>query len=84
VLVDKDRTTAVQATIELGLTTAKTAQAIALTGPALEATTGELLGGAAIGTDGAWTPKVEQTLSVRNGKVVVNVAPASALLLHAR
>lgn len=83
VLVNPDSTEFVKATVDLGKA-ATTATLTALTAPALDSTTGVLLGGAPINADGTWTPASQPTAPVVGQTVTVNVAPASALLVSAK
>jgi hypothetical protein len=82
VLVNKDPTTAVHATINAGATVAS-ASALRLAGPALDATTGVTLGGAAVDPSGTWNAAPPETLPVAAATITVDVPPASATLVHA-
>jgi hypothetical protein len=57
---------------------------VALTGPNLNATTGQLLNGATIAADGTWTPLAGPTLPITDGSLQVPVPAGSALLLVAK
>lgn len=83
VLVNKDRTTTVHATIDVGQKVT-TARAMPLRGPALEATSGVTLGGASIDATGAFTPSPDVPLPVAGKLVTIDVPPASAALVHAK
>jgi hypothetical protein len=83
VLVNRDRTSTVHASVDAGAKVT-TATAMALRGPALEATTGVTLGGASIDPTGAFTPAPDAQLPVAGKIVTVDVPPASALLVHAK
>jgi hypothetical protein len=57
------------------------ARFVTLTGPSLGSTTGQLMGGAAIGTDGTWTPAPTPPVAIPAGNLLVPVPAGSALLL---
>ena len=57
------------------------AQTISLTGASLDASAGITLGGAAVVTDGSWSPAAMNRLSESGGVFVVDVPAASALLV---
>jgi hypothetical protein len=61
-------------------TPARTAEVWRLTGPALDATTGVTLGGAAIGADAGWRPTAER-LTVDDGRVRLRLPAASGALV---
>ena len=82
VLIDTDRTLALDVTVELGRL-ATSAQAIYLRGPSLDATAGVTLGGVSIAVDGSATP-LATSLPVSGSTVVVDLSPASAVLLEVR
>jgi hypothetical protein len=82
VLVNKDPTATVRATVDLGASATQAATTL-LTGPSLGSTTGYTLGGVAVGKDGTWTPVATPSMPVTNMKLTVEVPPASALLVHA-
>jgi hypothetical protein len=83
VLSNKDRTTTVHATVDVG-SAISSAGAMRLEGPALEATTGVTLGGVAIGADGGFTPNAPEALAASGTTFTVDVPPASAVLVTAR
>jgi hypothetical protein len=83
VLVNKDATNAVQATIHLGASVAA-ATGIFLQGPSLAARTGVTLAGTAITAAGAWAPASTLDLPVSGSTVTVLVPPASAAMVHAK
>ena len=83
VLSNKDRTTTVHATVDVGAAISS-AGAMRLEGPALEATTGVTLGGVAIGADGGFTPDAPEALAVSGTTFTVDVPPASAVLVTAQ
>jgi hypothetical protein len=82
VLVNKEASTAVHASVDLGkaVTSAKITR---LEGPALDATTCITLGGTTVSPAGTWTPGPVETATVSGQTAVVDVAPASAVLVHA-
>ncbi|MGD0837333.1 MAG: heparinase [Polyangia bacterium] len=82
VLIDVDRTLALDVTVELARL-ATSAQAISLRGPSLDATSGVTLGGTSIAVDGSATP-LATSLPVSGSTVVVDLSPASAVLLEVR
>jgi hypothetical protein len=71
----------VVATVQAG-NSASAMLPLALTGPALSATTGLLLGNAQIGADGRWSPQTSSALPAAKGRLTVDVPPLSALLLQ--
>jgi len=83
VFVNRDRTTWAQVTVSLPTTTSL-ATLTELTGPSLDATTGELLNGAPINADGSWIPSSARTVAIGGRTLVVLVAPASAMLASVR
>ena len=58
------------------------AGATTLAGPALEATTGVTLGGAAIDPSGGFMPATPAALAYSGTMVMVDVLPASAVLIR--
>jgi hypothetical protein len=80
VLSNKDRTTTVHATVNVGAAIAS-AQATWLAGPSLDATTGVTLGGVAIGNDGSFAPGAPDALPTSGATFTVDVPPASAVLV---
>jgi len=80
-LDNKEASNAVAVSINLGPTIAG-AQLIALTGPSLNSTSGFMIGGATINTDGSWNGGVQQVLTATNGQLTVLVPPISAILLN--
>jgi hypothetical protein len=83
VLSNKDTTTTVHATVDVGaaITSAGTTR---LAGPSLSATTGVTLGGAVIGADGSWSPAAPEVLATSGSTFTVDVPPASAVLVVAK
>jgi hypothetical protein len=53
-----------------------------LRGPELSATSGQTLGGVAIGSDGRWAPQPQAPLIASGGRLDVVLPPASAILLR--
>jgi hypothetical protein len=84
-LNNKDVTSAVTATVDVGVPVA-TAAVIYLQGPtpvSLTATTGVTIAGAGILPTGVWTPNAPYALSPSGNTVKVVIPPASAALVHA-
>jgi len=84
VLVNKDTTSGVTATVDVGSAVTR-ASAMYLQGPtppSLTATTGVTLGGAGISATGAWTPRPPYALSASGNSFTVLVPPASAALVR--
>jgi hypothetical protein len=82
VLVNKDATSAVQASVDIGASVG-TASAVYLQGASLTATDGVTLAGAGISPAGAWSPNAPWALAVAGHVVTATVPPASAVLIHA-
>jgi hypothetical protein len=80
VLSNKDRTTTVHATVDVGATLTS-AQATRLAAPSLDSPTGETLGGVAIGNDGTFTPDAPEALATAGTTFTVDVPPGSAVLV---
>ena len=80
-LVNKDSADTVIATVDAG-GSVNSMVPLALTGPGLAATTGLLLGNAAIAPEGVWSPQAAGPLTTTDGVLTVNVPPLSALLLR--
>lgn len=83
VVVSKDATNGIHATIDLG-TSVATAGVTYLQGPSLDATTGVTLGAAAIDPSGSFSPEGPIPLTVSGTSVTVDVPAASAALIHAK
>ena len=83
VLVNKDPTQAVLATVDLGKA-ATSGTVTRLTGPSLAATTGYTLGGATVNPDGSWTPVALPPIPVVGTTLSVEVPPGSAALVSAK
>jgi hypothetical protein len=83
VLVNKDATSGVQASVDVGGPVAS-ASAIYLQGSSLTATTGITLAGAGVTPAGAWNRSPPYALSVAGNVVSVTVPAASAALVQAR
>jgi len=82
VLVNEDATSSVQATVDVG-TNVVSASAIYLQAASLTSQTGITLGGTAISPAGEWTPNAPWTLPVAAHTVMVNIPPATAVVVHA-
>jgi hypothetical protein len=83
VIIDnKDPSASMTVTIDLGKA-ATTATLTRLEGTSLSAATGMTLAGVPIGADGSWTPGPLPTATISGTKVVVDVAPASAVFVKA-
>jgi len=80
-LNNKDATNGVQVTINLG-TNVAAAQAMVLTGPALNATVGYTLGGAMINPDGSWSGGFQYDIPATNGQLTLTVLPMTAVWLN--
>jgi hypothetical protein len=81
VLVNKDATSGVRATVDAGAAVVS-AEVMYLQAASITATTGVTLGGAGVGADGTWTPGPPYALSPAGHQVPVLVPPASAALVH--
>ena len=83
VLVNKDATTTVHATIDVG----KTVSGAALTrlqGPSLEATSGFTIGGVPVTPMGTWSPGPAEYACSTGNQPTVDVPPASAVVVRAK
>ena len=83
VLVNKDATSGVKVTLDLGAPVATTS-AIYLLGAGLTAKSGLTLGGAEISTTGAWPARRSFALAPAGQVVTLVIPAASAALVHAR
>jgi hypothetical protein len=83
VLVNKDRTKSVGATVDLGRSAAM-AHVTRLAGPALEATAGVTLAGAPVTPLGTWAPGPLPFVPVSGSMLAVVVPAASAVLVRAQ
>jgi len=83
ILVNKDATTGVNATIDVGAAVA-TASAVILQAPSLTATTGLTFAGAGVTPGGAWTPHSPYDLPFKGNVITVVLPPASATLVRAK
>ena len=81
VLNNKDTNNAVQVTVNLG-TNVAAAQALVLTGPSLNSTSGYALGGATINPDGTWSGGFQPAIAATNGQLTYTVLPLSAVWLN--
>ncbi len=79
-LVNKDLTKPVAASIAAGAQFTK-GQALRLTAPSVDATSGVTFAGAAVNADGTWAPKSPEALTLSAGQTTVTLPPASAALL---
>ena len=70
----------VRLTIDPGEKTQR-ATALRLHAPRVDDTTDVTLGGAPVGTAGAWSPSRQQALAIENGLAVMEIPPASAALI---
>jgi hypothetical protein len=82
ILINKDETHAVVASVDFGAPRSSATQ-LTLTAPTLASTSGVLLGGAAIGTDGSWAPTMPP-VAVAGRVASVAVPPGSAVSIRAR
>jgi hypothetical protein len=80
-LNNKSSSNTVAVSVNLG-PAVTSARLIELTAPSLGNTSGFLIGGATINTDGTWTGGVQAALTATNGQLTVNVPPTSAYLLN--
>jgi hypothetical protein len=55
-----------------------------LTGPAIDATEGVMLGGAVVDETGRWTPKLRERVNESDDDILLNVPAASAALVELR
>ena len=83
VLVNKDATSGVNASVDVG-TAVTSASAVFLQAPSLDAKTGVTFAGAAVSAAGEWNPSPPYTLASKGTVVTVVVPPASAVLVRAK
>ena len=83
ILVDKDATTGVNASVDVGVAVT-TATATYLRAPSLTSTTGVTFAGAGVTSAGAWSRQAPYSLASSGNVVSVVVPPASAVLVQAR
>lgn len=81
VLMNKDDRRSVGMNLNTG-SSAERFEPLWLKGTSLGATTGQTLGGVAIGTDGSWTPQTQSPLTASGGQFNVLMPPASAVLVR--
>lgn len=81
VLINKDSSRSVSMELEIGAA-APRFDALWLRGDALDASTGQTLGGASIGSDGSWTPQPPEPMIASNGRLTALLPPASAVMLR--
>jgi hypothetical protein len=77
---NKNLDRAVRLTVSAGAAV-QTAKSLRLHAPRVAATTDVTFGGAVVGANGAWAAAREETLTVQNGSVVVELPAASAVLV---
>ncbi len=82
-LVNKDATSAVNASVDVGAAP-RAASALFLRAPSLSAPSGITLGESGISAAGVWTPRAPYTLPVQGGVIGVVVPPAAAVLIRAQ
>ena len=58
------------------------ASIVRLEGPALDAKSGITLGGAEVTPEGAWKPTKAERIPVRNGRIKVELGPATAAIVQ--
>jgi hypothetical protein len=80
IVVNKDSSQNLSLTIDCGQA-ASSATLLEMTGPALDATTGVMIQGAAIGQDGSFTPGAPYTLTTNGSTVTCYVSALSAVLI---
>jgi hypothetical protein len=83
VLVNKDGSNGVQASVDMGASISS-ASVIYLTAPSLDATSGITLAGTAVNPDGTWNHSPPYALSSTGTQYSVLVPPGSAALVHVR
>jgi hypothetical protein len=80
IVINKDSTQNLNLTVNCGQTVA-TATLLEMSGPALDATTGVTIQGAAIGQDGSFKPQTAYTLTASGSNVTCYVPALSAVLI---
>lgn len=80
VIVNKDSTQNLSLTIDCGQTV-NSASLLEMAGPALDATTGVTIQGAAIAQDGTFTPQAAYTLTTTGSTITCYVSTLSAVLI---
>ncbi|WP_143762894.1 glycosyl hydrolase family 79 C-terminal domain-containing protein [Ramlibacter tataouinensis] len=81
ILINKDDSRSVRMSVVTGIA-ADRYEPLWLRGTALSASTGQTLGGVAIGQDGSWAPQAQPPLIASDGELNVLLPPASAVLLR--
>ncbi len=81
VVVNKDSTQNLQLSVDTGITV-NSAALLVLTGPALDATSGVAIQGAAVGADGSFAPAAAYTAGIAGGVVNCYVPALSAVLIQ--
>jgi hypothetical protein len=82
ILVNKDATTGVNATVDIGAAVTE-ADATYLQAPSLDAMNGATFAGAEVSPAGIWNPSPPFALSTAGNSIQVLVPPASAVIVHA-
>lgn len=82
VVVNKDSTQNLQLSVDTGISV-DSAALLVMTGPALDATSGVAIQGAAVGPDGSFTPAASYTPGIAAGVVNCYVPALSAVLIRA-
>jgi len=82
-LINKHSRNAIRASIAPGRRFSA-ASVLRLSGPAIDASEGVTLGGAAVDETGQWTPQLREPADQRDGEVIMNVPAASAALVALR
>jgi hypothetical protein len=83
VLVNKDATNGVNASVDTGAAVTSASGAY-LQAPALTSTSGVTFAGSGVSAAGAWSPKPPYRLTASGNAVTVVVPPATAILVHAQ
>ena len=83
VLVNKDATNALYASVDAGIPVASATSEL-LTAPSLDARTGVTFRGAEVTPAGAWAPGTPDALATHGNDVTVGVPPDSAVLIRTR
>jgi len=83
ILVNKDATNGVNASVDVG-TAVTAANATYLLAPSLTATTGVTFAGSGVSPTGVWNPQPPYALQKNGNVVTVLVPPASAVIVHAQ
>ena len=83
-LINKDRSRALQATVNTGAGAAvpTSFDPLWLTGTSMDAPTGQQLGGYTVAADGSWQAQAMAPVTGTGGSVSVTLPPATAVLLR--